>query len=277
MTKEISIGIIGGTGSMGRWFKDFFSVAGYKVLVSGRTTDITFLDITKKCDVVILSVPLDAAIAISKEFGPLLRKEQLLMDMCSLKEIIVKNMLDNTEAHVIGTHPLFGPFTDSIKGQNVILCPGRGEYWLKWLENEYTARGAVVSVMDTSTHDRHMAIVQGLTHFITICMGRTLQKMNMGINSALSCSTPVFRINYDLIGRLFAQDLDLYKSLINKNVHFKDALEVFLSAVNEGKSALLSGHDDSGSLFLKNIREFFEDSCQDGLKESNKIISTLYS
>lgn len=276
MSKGISIGIIGGTGSMGQWFRKFFSDAGHTILISGRKTELTPADIGKICDVIILSVPLDAAVAFSLEIGPLLNNNQLLMDVCSLKEKILKSMLCNTSAEVIGTHPLFGPFTESIKGQNVILCRGRGEYWLKWLEDEYTSKGAVVSLMDPSSHDRHMAIVQGLTHFLTICMGRTLQRMNMDTGSALSCSTPVFRINYDLIGRLFAQDLDLYKSIINNNKHFNDVFEVFLSSVYEGKSALLSGRDDGGSPYLENIREFFKDSCKEALKESNKIISALY-
>ncbi len=262
---------------MGRWFKDFFSAAGHNVLISGRTTDITYADVAKECDVVILSVPIDAAVSIAKDIGPLMHKEQLLMDMCSLKEEIVKSMTDNTKAEVLGTHPLFGPFTDSIKGQNVILCPGRGERWLKWIENECSLRGAVVCVMDPLTHDRHMAVVQGLTHFTTICMARTLQKMNMDACNVLSCSTPVFKINYNLIGRLFAQDIDLYKSLINKNKNFKDVLEIFISAMDEGKDALLSGQDESGTMFMENIREFFKDTCKDALKESNKIISALYS
>jgi len=168
MSKGISIGIIGGTGSMGRWFRDFFSDAGHMVLVSGRKTETTYTDIIRECVVVILSVPLDAAIEISGQIGPLMRKDQLLMDLCSLKEAVVKNMLGNTQAGVIGTHPLFGPFTESIKGQNVIICEGRGAYWLKWLEDEYTSKGAVVSLMDPALHDRHMAIVQGLTHFLSI-------------------------------------------------------------------------------------------------------------
>jgi len=276
MSKGISIGIIGGTGSMGQWFRKFFSDAGHTVLISGRKTELTPADITKKCEIIILSLPIDVAISISGEIGPLLSDTQLLMDLCSLKEKIMKSMLGNTSADVIGTHPLFGPFTDSIKGQNVILCPGRGERQSKWLENEYISKGAFVTVMDPSVHDRHMAVVQGLTHFVSICMGRTLQKMNMDAGSALSCSTPVFRINYDLIGRLFAQDLDLYKSIINNNKYFNDVFEVFLSSVYEGKSALLSGHDDGGSLYLENIREFFKGSCKEALKESNKIISDLY-
>ncbi|MFH2043879.1 MAG: prephenate dehydrogenase/arogenate dehydrogenase family protein [Pseudomonadota bacterium] len=277
MNKTLSIGIIGGTGGMGRWFEKFYSAAGHRVLISGRTTDITYTDVAKECDVVILSVPLDAAVSISKDIGPLLSDDQLFMDMCSLKEEIVKSMTENTKADVLGTHPLFGPFTDSIKGQNIILCPGRGERWLKWIGNEYASRGAILCVMGPLTHDRHMAVVQGLTHFTTICMARTLQKMDMNSDNVLSCSTPVFKINYNLIGRLFAQDLDLYKNLISKNKHFKEVLEVFISAMDESNDALLSGQDERAILFMETIREFFKDTCKDALKESNKIINTLYS
>ncbi|MCK5507136.1 MAG: prephenate dehydrogenase/arogenate dehydrogenase family protein, partial [Desulfobacterales bacterium] len=83
---KINIGIIGGTGGMGRWFKRFFSEAGHNVLISGRKTELTYKDVVKKCDVVILSVPIDAAISIAGEIGPLMSQNQLLTDFCSLKE-----------------------------------------------------------------------------------------------------------------------------------------------------------------------------------------------
>lgn len=276
MNRDISIGIIGGTGSMGKWFSDFLSQNGHRVLVSGRKTEITASDIVKNCDVIILSVPLDAAVEIAENIGPRLGRDQLLMDFCSLKETIVKKMLDNTQADVIGAHPLFGPYTESIKGQNVILCPGRGETSLKWLEKELTGRGAVVTVIDPVEHDRQMAVVQGLTHFLAICMGSTLKKLNLDAAKAFSFATPVFRINHNLIGRLFAQDLDLYRSIINKNKYFDEVLDVFLSEVREGQSSILSGNDHKGLLYLENIREFFIESSRNSLEESNKLINALY-
>lgn len=277
MNKDMSIGIIGGTGSMGRWFSDFFSSAGYNVMISGRKTEITGDQIAEKCKVVILSVPLDAAVEIAGNLGPKLGREQLLMDFCSLKESIVKKMLDSTQADVIGAHPLFGPYTESIKGQNVALCPGRGEASLKWLEKELTGKGAVVTIIDPVEHDRNMAVIQGLTHFLAICMGGTLKRLNMDAAKVFSCATPVFRINHDLIGRLFAQDLDLYRSIINKNKHFGEVLDVFMSAVQEGQSSILSGNDHNGLLYLENIREFFNESSRNSLEESNKLINAIYS
>ena len=272
-----TIGIIGGTGSMGRWFERFFTGAGHNVLISGRKTKISFRDVAEKCDVVILSVPLDAAIPLSREIGPLLSQDQLLMDLCSLKEDIMENMLSCTSAEVIGTHPLFGPFTGSIKGQNVIVCPGRGTNWLNWFEEILRAEEAVVTRMEPATHDRNMAVVQGLTHLLTICMGRTLQKMNMAPDQAMFYSTPVFRIKADLIGRLFSQDIELYANLIGKNRHVKEALETFMSAMEEGKESLLSGQEEDKIAYLENIRGFLGDFCRHGLNESNKIINDLYN
>jgi prephenate dehydrogenase len=274
---RLNIGIIGGTGSMGRWFKRFFSEAGHNVLISGRKTEITYEDVARRCDVVILSVPLDAAISISERIGPVMSQNQLLMDFCSLKENILKNMLSSTSAQVTGTHPLFGPFTDSIKGQNIIVCHGRGTKWLEWLEDEFTKKGAIVTHMDPVTHDRNMAVVQGLTHLLTICLGRTLQKLNMAPSDAVFYSTPVFRLKVDLLARLFAQDPGLYANLIGKNTHVKDAVDTFLSAMDEAKKCLLSGQDENAISFIENIRDFLGDSCQQGFEESNKILTALYT
>ncbi len=275
--KNTVIGIIGGTGNMGRWFEDFFSKAGHKVLVSGRKTSLTPADMAKKSNIIMLSVPIDAAMSICEDIGPLLSHDQLLMDLCSLKETILKKMLSSTQAQVVGTHPLFGPFTDSIKGQNVIICPGRGTAWLKWVEEEFQSKGAVVKRMDPISHDRNMAVVQGLTHFLTVCMGRTLQKMNMVPDEAKSCSTPVFRLNIDLIGRLFSQDPDLYASIVGSNRHVKDVMAIFMSAMYEAKESLFSDKEGEATAYLNDIRDFFEKFCPEGLKESNKILKELYS
>ena len=40
-------GIIGGTGMMGRLFVPVFEKAGYEVMISGRSTDVTARDIAE--------------------------------------------------------------------------------------------------------------------------------------------------------------------------------------------------------------------------------------
>ena len=277
MRKRI-IGIIGGTGNMGRWFERFFSQNGHKVLIAGRKTELTYKDLAEKSDVVILSVPLKAAKRIAGEIGPLLNENKLLIDFCSLKEDILNHMMQNTSAQVFGTHPLFGPTVDSIKGQNIIVCPGRGARLLNWFEAELSAKGGVVSRMDPVTHDKHMAVVQGLTHLLAVSLGKTLQKMDMSPQAAMLYSTPVFRVKLDMMGRLFAQDLDLYRKLIGENRHIRTAVDIFLSAVEEGQEKLLTRENgETDTAFLEEIREFLGTFPQDALNESNDLINTLYS
>ncbi len=274
---RVTIGIIGGKGKMGQWFGRFFIDAGHRVLISDLKTKLRPDDIAQKSDVVILSVPLDIALNLSSKIGPKLRKEQLFMDFCSMKEDIVEAMSQFSHAEVVGTHPLFGPYPDTINGQNIIICPKRGSIWLKWLENIFKKEGAVVTRMNPETHDRNMAVIQGLTHMLTVCLGRLLQKFDIKPKEAILYSTPVFRINMDLIGRLLSQDLNLYDDLIGGNRHVPDVLEEFSSVLNEGKERLLSGNKGEGAVFMEEISRFFDHFCQRGLDESNKIIEAVYS
>ncbi|GAB6094524.1 hypothetical protein JCM14469_07760 [Desulfatiferula olefinivorans] len=273
--KPVTLGIIGGTGGMGRLFEKIFIRAGHRVLIAGRKTDLGYVDLARQSDVIILSTPLSSALEICEAIGPHLGEEQALMDFCSLKEEIVEKMAACTRAQVVGTHPMFGPFTESLAGQNIILCPARGESWYLWIEKEFKNEGAVVSTMTPSDHDRAMAVAQGLTHFLTICMGRTLQKLDMSPADVGPYSTPIFKLKNDLIGRLFAQDLDLYATLVGGNHYVKEVLDLFLSSVHEGRGALLSGNHDTAVSFLQDIRTFLGDFCQSGLSESNKIMRSV--
>lgn len=272
---NVTIGIIGGTGGMGRLFEHIFVKNGHKVLIAGRKTELTYTELAKQSDVIIISTPVSSAIHICDEIGPHIDEHKALMDFCSLKEEIVEKMVSCTKAEVVGTHPMFGPFTESIAGQNIILCPGRGEKWFRWIENEFKREGAVVSTMKPKDHDRTMAVAQGLTHFLTICMARTLQKMDMNPTDAGPYSTPIFKLKNDLIGRLFAQDLDLYATLVGTNKYVKEVLDQFLDTVVEGRKELLSGNKDQAIHFLADIREFLGDFCEQGLSASNRFMGSI--
>ena len=127
---KFAIGIVGGTGGIGKWFATFFAGEGYPVHVTGRSTGMPLPELADRCRVVIVSVPIAATIDAIRRVGPHLPEESLLMDFTSLKEEPVREMLKATAAEVVGCHPLFGPDCPSLAGENVILCPGRGERWL---------------------------------------------------------------------------------------------------------------------------------------------------
>ena len=82
---------------------------------------------------VIVSVPIQATEAVIREVGPHVRKDGLLMDVTSVKQMPLDVMLASTEASVVGTHPMFGPGVHTFQGQRVVVCRGRGDAWWDWL------------------------------------------------------------------------------------------------------------------------------------------------
>lgn len=275
---SLTIGIIGGTGGMGRWFEKYFTDKGHRVLIAGRKTALTYHDLAAQCRVVAISTPLQPALEIIASIGPVLRADQLLIDFCSQKEIIVGRMAAATAADVIGTHPMFAPNTPSIYGQNVIVCPARDRGgWLSWLEALFSADGGVVTRMDPGAHDKKMAMAQSLMHFMTLSFGRMLQHLEVTPPEAFRFATPIFRINIDLIGRLFSQDITLYAELVRNNKYAPEVLRQFSAAMDETRQAFFGGDEKQTLAYMKSIGAFFgEKFCDQALTETTRALSVMY-
>ena len=238
---KFAIGIVGGTGGIGKWFATFFAGEGYPIHVTGRSTGMPLPELADRCRVVIVSVPIAATIDAIRRVGPHLPEESLLMDFTSLKEEPVREMLKATAAEVVGCHPLFGPDCPSLAGENVILCPGRGERWLKRMEGLFTKGGARVTVATPADHDRMMALIQGLTHLDTILMGLTLRDSGVEASELDTFSTPVFRTKQAIIERVFDARPELYAGFIAGNGNMPKILEIYEKNLSALKSLILAG------------------------------------
>lgn len=273
--EQVTIGIVGGKGGMGRLFDAWFVRRGHRVLLADTDTTTTAEELTRRCDLIMIATPMDVAPTLAEELGRRMSAEQGLCDICSLKEEITEAMLASTRCEVVGTHPMFGPHTDGLVGQNIILTPGRGERWLAFLEEEFADGGARVSRMTPQAHDRAMALAQGLTHVVTIAMGRTLQKLGVTPDDALSYATPIFKLKNDLIGRLFAQDPDLYAAMVGDNPYVGEMVETFGGALAETAREMVGGERSGALTYMAEIRRFLGPCCDAGLKESNKILKSM--
>lgn len=273
--EQVTIGIVGGKGGMGRLFDAWFVRRGHRVLLADTDTTTTAEELTRRCDLIMIATPMDVAPTLAEELGRRMSTEQGLCDICSLKEGITAAMLVATRCEVVGTHPMFGPHTEGLVGQNIILTPGRGERWLAFLEEEFADGGARVSRMTPQAHDRAMALAQGLTHVVTIAMGRTLQKLGVTPDDALSYATPIFKLKNDLIGRLFAQDPDLYAAMVGDNPYVGELVETFGGALAETAREMVGGERSGALAYMAEIRSFLGPCCDAGLKESNKILKSM--
>ncbi|MEW6185132.1 MAG: prephenate dehydrogenase/arogenate dehydrogenase family protein, partial [Thermodesulfobacteriota bacterium] len=169
--KKFRIGIIGGTGGIGRWFAQHFQKEGFEVRINGRKTGPDYSTLTRQCPIVIVSVPIEATVKVIEQVGPLMPEKSLLMDFTSLKEEPVKAMLRFSRCEVIGLHPLFGPEVKSLAGHNIVICPARTQKWLpRVIAMLKNGQARIIETLP-GRHDQWMAAVQVLNHLNTITMG----------------------------------------------------------------------------------------------------------
>ena len=227
----VKIGLIGGQGQMGRWFKRFFAAQGLEVLVADVDTDLTPQEVARLADVVVLSVPIPKVKQIVQELAPHIRPEAALIDLTSVKQSPMTEMLAHFPGEVVGTHPLFGPGAKSMAGQTMVLCPGRGERWFSWLKDLLENAGAKVKVTSATQHDRLMSVVQGLAHFSLIALEMAIRELGVSAQDLEDFATPTFSTLHNLARRLFTQDATLYACIQLQNPANRVALRALEDSV----------------------------------------------
>ncbi len=236
-TDKFPIGIIGGTGGIGRWFAAFFEKEGHTVHVSGRDTGLRPAQMAEACPVVIVSVPIGVTEAVIREVGPHVKKDSLLMDLTSLKAGPVRAMLEASASEVIGLHPLFGPGVPALEGQNVVLCPARGSRWLPWVRDTLGKKGATLIETTPERHDEIMAVVQALNHLNTLVLGLSIREAGISREELERFSTPLFRARLAAVENLFSHP-QLYAEIIAGNPHASEILRFHERAIGTVKSLI---------------------------------------
>jgi prephenate dehydrogenase len=252
--------VVGGAGGMGRWCAGVFKSAGFDVYISSRRdasaearsmgVKVSGPEEAGSFDVVVLSVPMDTVEDVASAVAPAMRPGSLLMDLSSLKKTPLEAMLRHAPpgVEVIGVHPLFGPAGDP-RGRNIVLVPtGRSERWLSVLHDIFRDAGLEVLEATAEEHDRNMAVVQGLTHFMYVALGRALEKAHADLGQASAFRTPVYGVTKEMLGRVLSQSPELY-ALIQSSEYARLLRRAYVEACQELASEL-----DEGKL-----REFIRD------------------
>jgi prephenate dehydrogenase len=217
-----------GAGKMGVWFAKFFESKGYDVILADRkkekleklkdlpvdlTTD--FQEAVSGVDQIYLCVSIDAMEEVVKSISPALRKGQVVMDICSIKEAPVKTMHQYIkDATILGTHPVFGPGSNGVKHKAYILTPTNpseekfAQEFKQWLEQEE----AHVFVMSPKKHDELMSVVLGLPHFIGLVACETLLEQRDFPETKKVAGT-TYRMLFTLAEATALETPDLYANL----------------------------------------------------------------
>jgi prephenate dehydrogenase len=255
-----TIGLIGGTGLMGRWFRPFFEKAGYQVLISGRTTPLTYQQCVEQADAVIINVPISHTIELIHKLGHFFRPGQLMVDNTSIKTQPVAAMLEAAPegVEVLGMHTVFGPAISELRRQNVIFTttPRSGELAQEF-EGIFYKYGATITHTTPEYHDRQMAFHQNLEHFTKVVLAEVLRAQFGAPEAMASYSSPNSRLSLITMGRVLRGDPGLYAEIQTQNLQGAGMIQEYLRIAGEVGRTLMQGDASHFAHAMRRCAESF--------------------
>ncbi|MDR1745231.1 MAG: prephenate dehydrogenase [Planctomycetota bacterium] len=173
------------------------------------------------CDIVVFAVPLDDLEKAAAEAAPRIRPGALAMDVTSVKirplEILRRVIPEH--ADLLGCHPLFGPQSgrNGIAGLRVALCPVRmpADRYYRVCDFLTDRLRLLVLKTDPDTHDREMAKVQAMTHF----MSRALREIGL---EPSPMATRAYEKLQEFASIALSDSWDLFLTIENGNPHAEE-------------------------------------------------------
>ncbi|OOF80763.1 bifunctional chorismate mutase/prephenate dehydrogenase [Rodentibacter ratti] len=264
--------IVGGYGKLGGLFARYLRASGYPISVLERDDWDVAESILANADAVIVSVPIANTLETIERLKPYLTESMLLADLTSVKREPLAKMLAIHQGAVVGLHPMFGPDIASMAKQVVVRCDGRFPERYEWLLEQIQIWGAKIYQTDAVEHDHNMTYVQALRHFSTFANGLHLSKQPINLANLLALSSPIYRLELAMIGRLFAQDAELYADIIMDKAENLEVIES-LKQTYEEALRFFENHDRQGFIdAFHQVREWFGEYSEQFLKESHQLL-----
>ena len=267
--------IIGGAGALGQLFSQMLTLSGYQVRILDKDDWANADVIFDGAGLVIVTVPIVETCKLIREKLTKLPENCILADLTSIKSKPLESMLKAHKGPVIGLHPMFGPDVGSLAKQVVVVCHGRDESAYEWLLEQIKIWGARIVVADAPKHDRAMQLVQAMRHFSTFVYGLNLRKENANIESLLQFSSPIYRLELAMVGRLFAQNPELYADIIFAQKDSISVIEDYLNNYREALELLKAGDRASFVNWFENVATWFGDFAPQFQNESRVMLQSV--
>ena len=267
--------LVGGRGRMGSLYGGILARSGHQV----RTLDVAdwdrVADLTAGCDLALVTVPIRETAGVIARLAPHLAPDTVLADFTSNKAEPVAAMLAAHTGPVVGLHPLHGPDVQNLSKQLMVVCPGRDAAAAAWLLEQVRLWGMRVATLPAARHDEGMHVVQGLRHFLALLHGSFLTAQGMQPREILELSSPIYRAELMMTGRIFAQDPELYADIVFADDERRRLLLNLLE--HHGRLSELVRADDKAGFVaeFRRVSAFFGDFAQQALAESNYLIHRL--
>ncbi|OOF68227.1 bifunctional chorismate mutase/prephenate dehydrogenase [Rodentibacter caecimuris] len=267
--------IVGGKGKLGGLFVRYLRASGYGVSILEREDWENAHSILASADVIIISVPITKTVETIERLKPFLTENMLLADLTSVKKQPLNKMLEVHSGAVVGLHPMFGPDISSMAKQLIVCCHGRFSERYQWLLEQMQMWGAKIYQTTAQEHDKNMTYIQALRHFATFSSGLHLSKQPIKLANLLALSSPIYRLELAMIGRLFAQNAELYADII---LDKPENLVVIKSLKQSYEEALALFEQQDKKEFIRcftEIKEWFGEYSEQFLRESRQLLEQM--
>lgn len=266
-----SVVIIGGYGQLGGLFARMFRLSGYTVHIIGRDDWEQADALLANAGLVVVSVPIHLTTDIIHRLDNL-PHDCILCDLTSIKSEPLQAMLNTHAGPVVGLHPMFGPDVPSFAKQVIIHCNGRGSDQYQWLLQQFAIWGASLCAIEASEHDQGMSLIQALRHFTSFAYGLHLSRENPDLDKLLQLSSPIYRLELAMVGRLFAQDPNLYGDIILSSQTNIDMIKRFHRCFGEALQMLEGKNKQEFVSSFNHVSEWFGDYSQQFMRESQHLL-----
>ncbi|MDO6617512.1 MULTISPECIES: bifunctional chorismate mutase/prephenate dehydrogenase [unclassified Shewanella] len=267
--------IVGGEGQLGGLFSQMLTLSGYTVKSLDKNDWHRADELFDGAGMVIVTVPINVTCEVISNQLNNLADDCILADLTSIKTEPLNAMLAAHNGPVVGLHPMFGPDVGSLAKQVVVVCDGREPQAYQWLLDQIIIWGARIVNEDAQKHDKAMQLVQAMRHFSTFVYGLNLCKEQADIETLLQFSSPIYRLELAMVGRLFAQDPKLYADIIFAQEGSQVAISDYLDNYGQALQLLKTGNRDEFVSQFEQVAKWFGDFAPQFQQESRAMLQSV--
>lgn len=270
-TQGDKVVVVGGAGALGQRFVSLFQRSGYSVEVLEQDNWHQAKAMVQGAALILIAVPIAVTEQVIAQL-PELDADTVLADLTSTKTGPLTAMLAKHSGAVVGLHPMFGPDISNIAKQVVVVSHGRNVEHYQWLIQQFKVWGAVLTEKSAQQHDELMQLIQAMRHFSSLVYGVHLAEERADLQQLLELSSPIYRLELAMVGRLFAQNAELYADIMLSSSAVTGLLQRYQHRFNQ-LSHLLAARDKAGLMaeFAKG-QQFFGPLADQFLQESRRLL-----
>jgi len=278
-----TIAIIGAGGAMGKWFSEYFFKKGFEVTGFDNTNPVSknikkagsLISAILNVDYVLLSTPTKKTPEIIRLIAKEMKRESYLIDITSQK-LKTAAALGKIPAKVspICMHPMFGPGVKTLKNQNIILIPIKdGKKELNIAKNLFPDGNFVT--IDSTEHDKKIAMILGLTHLINIAFANILAKDDKILLTEKMSGT-TFKAQKILAESIMTESPELIETIIS-NPEIRRVAEEFWKDIGRLIASAQEGKGEEIINYINTNKEKLSQNVdlEKSYKKLSKMVSTI--